>query len=169
VQEGYDVAICVAASQDSLPPGLIARPVQPNTFYLAASREYIKRHGTLNSPEDLAQHDFVARGNSNTLSIAGPKGTVEVPLRVVLRFHALGGMANAVAAGSGIAALPAYIFEDPVFKEVLTPILPECALQQETMYVVYASRKYVPLKIRTFIDFIVETMSTMPDLKISAR
>ena len=166
VEEGYDVALCVAASPDSLPPGLIARPVRSHSFYLAASREYLKRHGTLNSPEDLAQHDFVAVGNLNSLPIpiAGPKGTVEVPLRVVLRFRALGGVAHAVAAGIGIALLPAYLFEEPAFKDVLTPIFPELPLQQATMYIVYVSRKYVPLKVRTFIDFIVQSL---PEPKIA--
>jgi DNA-binding transcriptional LysR family regulator len=38
-------------------------------------------------------------------------------------------------------------------------VLPEYPLQKATLYVVYVSRKYVPLKIRTFVDFIVESIS----------
>jgi DNA-binding transcriptional LysR family regulator len=171
VEEGYDVALCIAQSPDSLPAGLIARTVRPNKYYLAASCEYVQRHGHLNSVEDLAQHDFVAVGNLNSLPIASATGTVEIPLRVVLRFHSLGGVANAVAAGAGIALLPGIIFEDPAFKDVLTPLLPELPLQQATMYIVYLSRKYVPLKIRTFIDFMVESLSisSLPEPKVIAR
>ncbi|HEY0801735.1 MAG TPA: LysR family transcriptional regulator [Steroidobacteraceae bacterium] len=159
VEEGYDLALRVIAKPGSLPAGLIARPVRPASFYLTASREYVKRHGTPKSPEDLAHHDFVAVGNLNSLPIAGPEGMVEIPLRVVLRYRSMSGAANAVAAGIGIAPLHAIYFNDPVFKDALTPILPEYPLQQATLYIVYMSRKYVPLKIRTFVDFIVESLS----------
>jgi DNA-binding transcriptional LysR family regulator len=170
VEEGYDLALRVAVSPDSLPAGLIARPVRPASFYLTASREYIKRHGTLKSPEDLAQHDFVAVGNLNSLPIVGPKGKIDVPLRVVLRYRSMAGLANAVAAGIGIAPLHAIYFADPVFKDVLVPILPDYPLQPATLYLVYVSRKYVPLKIRTFVDFIVEaiSVSAIPDPRPAA-
>jgi hypothetical protein len=68
----------------------------------------------------------------------------------------MSGVANAVAAGIGIAPLPVIYFEDPVFKDVLVPVLPENPQWQATLYIVYVSRKYVPLKMRTFIDFLVE-------------
>jgi len=42
------------------------------------------------------------------------------------------------------------------FREVLTPVLPDYPLRQATLYVVYASRKFLPPKLRTFVDFIVE-------------
>jgi DNA-binding transcriptional LysR family regulator len=159
VEEGYDLALRVAAKPESLPAGLIARPLRPASFYLTASHEYVKRHGTLKSPEDLAQHDFVAVGSLNSLPIVGPNGTVEVPLRVVLRYRSMSGVANAVAAGIGIAPLHAIYFNDPVLKDHLTPILPDYPLQKATLYIVYVSRKYVPLKIRTFVDFMVESLS----------
>jgi DNA-binding transcriptional LysR family regulator len=77
-------------------------------------------------------------------------------MRVVLRYRAMGGVAYAVAAGIGLAPLPDVFFDDPVFKDVLKPILTDYPLQEPTLYLVYVSRKYVPLKIRAFIDFAVE-------------
>jgi hypothetical protein len=71
------------------------------------------------------------------------------------------GVADAVAAGIGIAPLPAVLFEDPAFREVLTPILPDHAMQRATLYVVYASGKFLPLKVRTFVDFVVEFFSSV--------
>ena len=165
VEEGYDLAIRVVAGPDSLPPGLIARPVRPATFYLAASRDYVKRHGIPKSAEDLARHDFVAAGNMESLPLTGPNGKVEIPMRVVLRFRSLAGVANAVAAGVGLAPVPALFFEDPVFKDVLVPVLTEHPLFEATLYLVYVSRKYMPLKIRTFVDFIVESISGIRDPK----
>jgi DNA-binding transcriptional LysR family regulator len=165
VEEGYDLAIRVTGVKDSLPAGLVARPVRPATFYLAASRDYIKRHGIPQSAEDLARHDFVALRNMDSLPLTGAKGKVEIPMRVVLRYRSLAGIANAVAAGIGLAPVPALFFDDPVFKDVLVPILTERPLFEATLYLLYVSRTYMPLKIRTFVDFFVESIARIPNLK----
>jgi DNA-binding transcriptional LysR family regulator len=162
VEEGYDLALRVT-SPDSLPAGVIARPVRPVTFYIAASHEYLKRHGAPKSPAELAQHDFVAVGSLNSVQLNGPQGKIDVPVRVVLRYRSAVGVANAVASGIGLAPLPALVFEDPVFRTRLTPVLTDFPLSQSTLYVVYVSRKYLPLKIRTFRDLVIERISQTPE------
>src|SRR5580700_9397252 len=124
VEEGYDLALRVTRD-GALPPGLIARPLRSMSFFIAASREYLNRNGTPESPEDLGRHDFVAVGNIDSLQLTGSKGNIEVPLRVVLRYRSMAGVANAVAAGIGLAPIPAIVFEDPVFEQVLVPVLPD--------------------------------------------
>jgi DNA-binding transcriptional LysR family regulator len=160
VDEGYDLALRVTSSRESLSAGLIARPIRPAVFHLAASHDYLKRRGVPKSPQDLAQHDFIAVGDVLD-SLPRPAGTEkgESPFHVVLRYRSMDGVANAVAAGIGIAPVPAVLLEDPAFREVLTPVLPDYPLQQATLYVVYASRKFVPQKLRTFVDFIVESLA----------
>jgi DNA-binding transcriptional LysR family regulator len=167
VEEGYDVALRVAR-EGRLPPGLIARPARSIPFFLAASRDYLKRHGTPKSLDDLAQHDFVAIGSLDSLPFSGPKGPIDVPMHVVLRYRAMGGVANAVAAGIGLAPLPDVFFDDPVFRDSLKPILIDYPLQEPTLYLVYVSRKYVPLKIRAFIDFAVEMAPKIRSPKLAA-
>jgi len=168
VEEGYDLAVRVSSS-DSLPAGLIARPVRQVTYYLAASPEYLKRNGAPKSPEDLARHDFVAVGNLNSLHLTGPQGKIEVPMRVVLRYRSAGGVAHAVAGGIGLAPLPAIVFEEPHLKGRLTPVLADFPLRQSALYLVYVSRKYLPLKIRTFRDFLVERIASVPEPQPLAR
>jgi len=162
VEEGYDLALRVARSRDQLSPGLIARAVRPAVFYIAASRAYLKRKGTPHLLKDLDYHEFVAPGNFNSLTLAGPEGPLEVPMRVVLRYRSIGGVANAIAAGIGLGPVPALLFDDPAFKNVLVRVLPDHTLGDVTLYSVYVSRKYVPLKIRTFVDFFVEFVSRYP-------
>jgi DNA-binding transcriptional LysR family regulator len=154
VEEGFDIALRIVSSAESLPQGLIARPIRRATFYLAASHEYVKRRGAPRSLRDLAEHDFVAVGNLNFLP-AEP-----TPPRIALRYRSTGGVAHAIAAGIGIGPIPKVIFDDPMFKDVLVPILPEHPLQEATLYIVYVTRKFVPLKIRTFVDFISESLSS---------
>jgi DNA-binding transcriptional LysR family regulator len=159
VEEGFDLALRVTSRPDSFSSALIARPVRRLRHFAAGSREYLARHGEPNSPEDLAQHDCVAVGNEQGWVFSGPTGRIEVPARVVMRYRSMAGVANAVAAGVGLARLPGVMFEDPAFKDVLVPVLPQYPLESPALYVVYASRKYLPLKIRAFIDFVFESIS----------
>jgi DNA-binding transcriptional LysR family regulator len=162
VEEGYDLALRVAGSADSLPAGVIARPIRPAAFYLAASREYIERNGAPTTAADLSHHDFIAVGNLSSLRLTRPDGALEVPTRVVLRYRSMSGVVNAVAAGIGIAPLPQFYFEDPLYRNVLTPVLLDHPLSEATLYIVYVSRRYVPLKLRTFIDFALESIPRAP-------
>jgi len=166
VEEGYDLAMRVAR-ESSLAPGLIARPIRPVSFFIAASREYLQRHGAPKSPEELARHDFVAIGNIDTISLTGPEGKIEVPLRVVLRYRSMIGVVHAVAAGIGLAPLPEIQFEEPEFKGILTPVLTDYPVQGPTLYILYVSRKYLPLKIRAFIDFLMEFVARTPLPKLA--
>ncbi len=161
VEDGYDLALRVTPRLESLPAGLIARPVRSLPFLVAASREYIKRNGAPKSPEDLANHDCIAVGNMDSWVFTGPKGRTEVPARIVQRFRSMAGVPHAVAAGGGLAPLPQTLLEEPAFKDVLMPVLPDFPLWQTTLYLVYISRRYVPLKIRSFIDFVIEFAPTM--------
>lgn len=164
VAEGYDLAVRVTP-HESLPAGLVARPLRTVTVLLGASREYLQRHGTPKSPEELDGHRFVGVGNSDSLTLTGPAGKVVVPLRVAVRFRSMLGVAYAVAAGIGLAALPDIFFEDELFKGTLKPVLRKFPLETRTVYLVYVSRKYLPLKIRSFIDFVSDPANAVrPEL-----
>src|SRR5882672_1009395 len=155
IEEGYDLAI--RATSDPPPAGLIARPLRPVPFVIAASRNYLKRYGAPQSPEDLVQHDSIMVGNGQSWHFTGPHGNLEIPARVVLRFRSMSvAVAHAVCAGIGLAPLPRTMFEDPVFKDALCPVLTKYPLRHPQLYAIYVSRKNLPLKIRTFIDQLIE-------------
>ena len=156
IEEGYDLAI--RATADPPPAGLIARPLRPMPFVIAASKEYLQRCGVPQSPEDLAQHDCVMVGNGQSWQLTGPNGNIEIQARVVLRFGSSMSVAvaHAVCAGIGLASLPRMMFEDPMFKEALCPVLTKNPLRHPHLYALYVSRKQLPLKIRTFLDHLIE-------------
>jgi DNA-binding transcriptional LysR family regulator len=162
VEEGCDVAMRLTPHPDSLPSALIARPVRSVQFYMGGSHEYLKRNGTPKVPGDLAHHDCVAVGSADTWILKGPNGKVEVTPRIVMRYRSTSGVSNAVAAGIGLGPLPTIFFEDPVFKDILMPVMTEYPFREPILYLVYVSRKYLPLKIRAFIDFILESISQSP-------
>jgi DNA-binding transcriptional LysR family regulator len=129
IEEGYDLAI--RATSDPPPAGLIARPLRPVPFVIAASRNYLKRYGVPQAPEDLAQHDSVMVGNGQSWHFTSPHGNLEIPARVVLRFGSMSvAVAHAVGAGIGLAPLPRTMFEDPMFKDALCPVLAKYPLRR---------------------------------------
>jgi DNA-binding transcriptional LysR family regulator len=157
IAEGYDLAL--RATTEPLPAGLIARPLRPMPFVIAASAEYLQRCGVPQSPEDLAHHDCVMIGNGNSWHLTGPNGNIDIPARVVLRIGSSmsTAVAHAVCTGIGLAPLPRMVFEDPMFKDVLRPVLVEHPLRHPHLYAIYVSRKHLPLKVRTFVDHVIET------------
>ena len=159
VEEGYDLALRVSPDPRPLSPGLIATPVKPMSFFMAGSHEYLERHGTPRRPEELARHDCIAVGSQDSWVLRGPDGNIEVPARVVTRYRSMAGVAHAVAAGIGLAALPHIFFEDPLFEHRIVPVLADHPIAPATLFLVYASRRNVPLKIRSFSDFFIETMA----------
>jgi DNA-binding transcriptional LysR family regulator len=155
VAEGYDLAVRVVP-HDLLPAGLIARPLRDVTSVLGGSRDYLKRMGTPISPQELGNHRFVALGGSDVLSLTGPTGPIDITMKVVMRYRSVMGIANAVAAGIGLAVLPDVFFEDQMLKQVVKPVLPAYRMPTRTSHLVYVSRKYVPFKIRSFVDFALD-------------
>src|SRR6266850_706298 len=160
IAEGYDLAL--RATADPLPAGLIARPLGPMPFVIAASPEYLRRCGIPKVPQDLAQHDSVMIGNGQSWRLTGPNGEVEVPARVVLRFASMTvAVAHAVCTGIGLAPLPHIIFEDPVFREALCPVLTQYPLRHPHLYALYVSRKHLQPKVRTFVDHTIQCISAL--------
>jgi len=158
IEEGYDLALRATLGQ--LPAGLIARPLRPTPFVIAASAEYLQRCGVPQTPEDLTHHDSIMIGDGQSWSLVGSNGKVEVPARVVLRFRTMTvGVAHAVCAGIGLAPMPRVMFEDPAFRDAVRPVLSDYALRVPHLYAIYVSRKNVPPKIRTFIDHVIEYLA----------
>jgi DNA-binding transcriptional LysR family regulator len=126
---------------------------------VAASRDYLRRNGTPTSPAGLSMHDCIAVGTMDTWVFEEANGRMEIPAKIVQRVRSTAAAPYLVAAGVGLAPLPLTIFEEPAFKDVLTPVLMEHPLRQTTLYMVYVSRRYVPPKIRCFMDFLLESVA----------
>jgi len=155
VQEGHDLAFRLEG-HDPLPPGLVACRVRPVSFTLAAARKYVERNGMPRSLEDLARHDFLMLGCQESLPLMPGQATA-VPLRIVLRCRALAGVASAVSAGIGIAPMPTALFNELSQTQELISVLPSSPLRDSTLYLVYGSRKYLPPKVRAFIDLVAQS------------
>lgn len=162
MDEGFDVAVCIADLRDS---SLAARRLAPNRRIVCASPAYLAAHGTPRTPEDLAKHnclvvsDFTANWEYKTRD--GRSTSVRVQGRYacdnweVLRQWALAGLGIALKStwdvyrqledGSLVAILPDYVFHSEV-----------------AIYAVYPHRRFLPAKTRVFIEFLAESFGPDP-------
>src|SRR5256885_4075194 len=72
VEEGFDLAVRIADLADS---SLAARKLAPNRRVVCASPDYLKRHGTPHTPDELAGHNCLTINDlAMTLEYRGPHG-----------------------------------------------------------------------------------------------
>ena len=162
MDEGFDVAVCIADLQDS---SLAARKLAPNRRVVCASPSYLAAHGTPRTPEDLAKHNCLVTSefvsNWEYKSPDGRPSSVRVQARYacdnweVLREWALAGLGIALKStwdvyrqlqdGSLITLLPGYAFYSDV-----------------AIYAVYPHRRFLPAKTRVFIEFLAQSFGPEP-------
>ena len=154
LSEGYDMAIRIGRLRES---SLVARKLAPIRLIVCAASEYLAQHGTPATPDDLADHEclrytlssyvdrwrFIQGGKTHDVQVSG-------------RFSASNGDAIRLAAmaGNGIALQPTFIVGDDIREGRLQRILADYEVEPMGLYAVYAHRKYLSGKVRTFVDFL---------------
>ena len=162
VEEGFDVAVRIAALTDST---LAARKLAPNRRVVCASPEYLRRHGTPRTPEELAQHNcLIASDFSASWDYRTPEersGSVRVCGRYVcdnwevLREWAL--------AGLGIALKSTWDVRHHLENGALVSLLPGYSFDSDVaIYAVYPHRRHLPAKTRAFVDFLASSFGPEP-------
>ena len=162
MDEGFDVAVCIADLRDS---SLAARRLAPNRRVVCASPAYLAAHGTPRTPEDLAKHnclvvsDFTTNWEYKTRD--GRSASVRVQGRYacdnweVLRQWAL--------AGLGIALKSTWDVYRQLEDGSLVVVLPDYAFHSDVaIYAVYPHRRFLPAKTRVFIEFLAESFGPDP-------
>jgi len=150
VEGGYDLALRIGTLQDS---GLQARKITPIKHVICASPSYLKRQGTPTTPKELATHKIVKYGN---WPLAG------MPLLDSAGQQHLVNMDQIALSGHGVVMLPTFIVWDALAKGDLVPILENYSLVTMHAYAVYPSTGYLPRKVRSLIDFLVERFGDKP-------
>lgn len=158
VGEGYDLAVRIGRLEDST---LRARKLGEARRYLCASPRYLKRAGTPERPEDLAGHNcliFRTLPGYNVWRFKSGGSTVDV--RASGNFSANSGYAlmNAARDDMGLVLAPEWLvgpsLANGVFVEVMHkhPPVPE----RTPLYAVHPYQRFVPPKVKTFVDFLVD-------------
>lgn len=156
VEEGFDLALRITKQ---LPPGLIGRRLAPVRLVACASAAYLKAHGTPKTPEELSQHNCLYFSYSNYRNKwSFWQGGEETTVPVSGNFHGNNGniLMNVAIAGMGIIYEPDFVVYQAIRKKRLKQILEDWETDEFSLFAVYANRQFLPPKVRSFIDFLVE-------------
>lgn len=162
IDSGIDLAI--RTREHEADSALVVRRLAETRRILAASPEYLARHGTPRSLDDLAKHQFLIytfANNPYELSFARGAHRHTVQIRGVLESNEGQVIRQAGLCGLGIVIQPLYIVHDDVVAGRLVPIVEDWDLPRLIINLAYPNRKYVPSKVRVFIDFLVAHFHAM--------
>lgn len=155
LQEHVDVAIRLGPLADS---ALIARRIGEVRKVLAASPDYLGRHGTPQEPAELARHeclDFAGFRRVTSWDTAGEPA----PARPRLSIDTAEPLVDAAIAGAGIVGLFSFHLAPAIRAGQLVPLLRQFEPPPLPVHIVYVGGGPLPLKVRAFLDF------TTPRLK----
>ena len=164
VEDGIDVAIRIG---DALPPNAVARNVAWSPRLLVATPDYVKRAPRIRRPEDLAEHQYIAYARSAIgVQLEFSKGAenITVPTRGRYRVNSSLALRECFLEGIGVGSAPAWLVQDLVDAGRLVRLLPQWHIPLHSVHLVTPSRRYQPLRARTFLQFMAENIPTLPGL-----
>lgn len=160
VGDGYDLAIRIAELENS---SLIARRLADNHRVICASPAYLERYGSPASLDDLARHNCLFAVNQDSWRLEGPDGPVTLRVNGNLQTNSSEVVRECLLAGLGIAQRSTWDVGEQLQRGDLSIVLPEYqASKRVAVHAVYPSRRFLPVKVRVFIDFLAELYGPEP-------
>lgn len=158
VSEGFDLAIRTGKLKDST---LRARKLAAVTRRLAASPEYLANAPQLSHPRDIESHNCLVLGRGlgeNTWRFKDGKRILDVKASGEFTANSGNMLVNAARHGRGLMLSPDWIMGPPIARGELIELLPKYPPYPatSTIYAVHPYQRFVPPKVRVFIDFLVE-------------
>ena len=169
VEEGVDVLLRIGELKDST---MVARLVHQSRFLCCASAEFLARHGTPKTPDDLAGYPCLgftqpAKGQVVPWFFEKDgKKTVYTPKASIWINHA-DSLINAAIAGGGIVQLLSLSLIPQMSAGRLTPILQEWSAIGPPVSVVYPHSRHLSAKVRAFANFVAEVLPKDVNLVLS--
>ena len=157
VREGYDMAIRVGAVED---PNYVAVRLYPNQRVVCGTPEYFARYGVPQEPEDLVHHNCLAfnlqGGQQHGWTFFREGRIFSVRVQGDLDCNDGELLYNWVKQGWGIGWRSTWEIQAELKRGKLITVLDDYAIRDYDIQAVYQQQRYLPAKIRVFIDYLRE-------------
>ncbi|KAF0863711.1 LysR family transcriptional regulator [Pseudomonas sp. LD120] len=167
IDDNVDLAIRIT---DRPPPGLIGRQLLRIDHLLCATPQYLAQHGTPVHPQELRQHSCIYLGETpSDARWKFTQGSKAVTVGVRGRYAAnhTGVRLDAVMQHLGIGSLPYFTARHALEQGLIVQVLPEwtfLASYHGGAWLLHSPTRYLPPKLRVFIDYLVECLAKEPTL-----
>jgi DNA-binding transcriptional LysR family regulator len=155
ISESYDMSIRIGEVTD---PNYVAIKLFPNRRVVCGTPAYFAEHGEPQALEDLAQHNCLAfnlKGGQQrgwTFLRDGRQVAVKVGGTLACNDGEL--LFNWVRQGIGIGWRSTWEIHNELRRGELVTVLDEYALPNYDIQAVYPQQRYLPAKVRFFIDYL---------------
>ncbi|MGX5841902.1 LysR substrate-binding domain-containing protein [Mesorhizobium sp. ArgA1] len=158
VADAIDLEVRLGPVGDS---SLICRRIGWTTAFLVASPCYLKGRDPPQAPQDIRDHRCICysrAGDGRSWSFSD--GADDMVLRIEPRLVANNSMAvhRAALAGAGLAVLPHILAGPDIEAGRLVKVMPDFPPTRLPINVVYPSRKNIPPRVATVLDFLVQSV-----------
>jgi DNA-binding transcriptional LysR family regulator len=163
IEEGFDVTLRIAADLPS--SSLIARKIAPASLLVCAAPSYLARRGEPKHPAELRDHDCLTYGYLATGSqwkLTGPHGDHWIHVSWTLCSNNGEVLRDAAVKGRGIVLLPTFIVGADLQEGSLRSILTDYSAPEAAIYAIYPPTRHLSVKVRMFIDFLIERFGGRP-------
>jgi len=154
VKDGVDMAIRVGPMTDST---LIASKIGNSPRVTVASPAYLAANGEPGCVQDLKDHNCIVYMLLTTINewhFAGPNGNEKIRVKGRFSVNNPRSIRQAVLASQGIAVTPRWLVDKYINNGQVKVILDKYTPTPLDIHAVYPGRRFVPAKVRCFIDFI---------------
>lgn len=168
VAQGIDAAIRADVPDSSLVSHRLGRV----PYWVCASPTYLTTHAEPNSPQDLAQHTCLSVVSENLLEILPwsfkrGREVVEIKVPNRIRTNDFLFVKQLLVTGSGIAFIPSYLVVDEIQSGKLIRLLSDWKLSERDLYLVYPSDRYLSPKLRAWVEFVYQQITSQSSWLIS--
>ena len=158
VQENIDIAIRIGIGplEDS---SLIAQKVLTGNIGIYCAPSYIKKYGKIDSIDKLNNAkiaEFTVPGGPQVTMSKGDVLHKVISKSKDFKSNDLEAVKDASIAGLGVCILPKHSANDAVKNKELVEIFTDWQIEPLTVYAVYASREWMPEKLRVFLKYLKE-------------
>ena len=161
IEQGVDVCIRSGTVQDSR---LVARRLSPIDFLICASPDYISTYGRPNTPEQFVDHRWVRfrfgqTGKLMPIRYLHNNEVMEYESDKSVMVDDGEALAELCADSLGLTQVPHFIARNWLKSKAIVPLFSPLQLEGFGVYVLYPKRDYLPLRVRVFIDFLVDQLA----------
>lgn len=161
--EDFDLAIRGRTPPDS---SLVARKLEDAELVLVAAPSYLARAGEPRSLDDLARHEclqFLLPSTGQPIPWLFRRDGEDVEVDTPNSYRCVEdylGPVTLARQGAGLLQTYRYIVQDDLAQQRLRELLPESGGRSRPFSIIYPNREHTALRVRAFIDFLVEQLST---------
>lgn len=157
VKERFDVGLRITSPGAS---SLVTRRLAPCPQVVCGAPAYFKHRAIPRTPGDLRDHECLTYSldrSPKEWHFRTPRGRwIAVSVQGSIRCNNDIALKQAMLNGLGLRQIPRFIVEHELADGALVEVLSDYESPPLNIYAVFATRRNLPLKVRVFVDFLVE-------------